>query len=1196
MSQAILFPNPLRRDGTSQRQRLAAALDPSSVELDGRQLSDLLLYSRRYARLLTYYGPDDTPAGNWAEFFDHDPSTVVAAVAETDPQDYRDAFDALYEAIEDAPHKGEAIAALVAPTFELAHTFEDWYGGSAEDGSLRRALDRLAASVLREALRAAGSAALRFLELSLPAKALDPDDWSDVWGDLQTIEADGSLFPSGQPDDEDEAKVAAERLSRIFQRLFEAMVFVVDQAPAFLQETLTSYHRHPPHMALLLAFLQLLEHSRSHLNALSAEHLDFYYRTVLGLSPRGAEGDQVHLLFEIAKRFEDHLVEAGTLLKAGKDASGQELLYATERDLVVNRARIEAERGLKTIFVNRATDGTVANVYAAPDADSLDGLGELIEEDDGKWETFGSADMPYAEIGFAVASPMLLLAEGTRTITLLFILDPNTVELTEAERIAAQQALAGAVKVYASGEKEWIEVAVESVGLYAPSTVEIESFTLLEAALTYTLKLEAGADAVVGYDSEVLGGSFETTWPVVRFVLDNEAEPYPYKYLQELDVTGLALSVEVQGMRNLILENDLGVLDPAKPFHPFGPVPKKGSSFLVGSPEVFHKPLNRLDLTIDWADLPEENFADHYGRYTVNDATGNLVGLVSDNEDFTATFSLLKEGAWTDATTQNLFTDETTETGEAAASAAAPPDPAPAAQRSITLTQTLSRRLGEDFDRFDPTLRQGFLRATLNESFLHGLYPKYLAEEAAGTATNMPNQPYTPLMASLTLGYRASMIASDFETEGLFRIGPFGHRRAEAPDATGDPLGKLVPQFEATVRAEDGTTSVELAEGTLLIGLEDFEPPANLSLLFQVAEGSEDPLSAGQEVAWSYLADDRWVDFKTSEVLSDSTNDLLASGIVRLAAPREMTPARTLMPAGLCWIKAAVASGASMAAKLIGVHTQAVAASFQDQGNDPSHLATAMAAGTISKLKSRAAAVKAVDQPYSSFGGRLEEEGEAFYVRASERLRHRGRAVTIFDYERLVLERFPEVYKVRCLNHTRTGDELAPGHVSLVLVPNLRNKNAVDPLKPRLSVAQLETIREYLESVSSDFAAIEVKNPDYEEVRVSFKVRFHPGTDKGFYTSKLDEEIVGFLSPWLEDDAADLTFGGRMHRSSILDFVERRDYVDFVTDFAMDHTTIADVELIDVEQAEASSSSAALVSAKTHVINHGIVSCRDSEE
>jgi hypothetical protein len=54
--------------------------------------------------------------------------------------------------------------------------------------------------------------------------------------------------------------------------------------------------------------------------------------------------------------------------------------------------------------------------------------------------------------------------------------------------------------------------------------------------------------------------------------------------------------------------------------------------------------------------------------------------------------------------------------------------------------------------------------------------------------------------------------------------------------------------------------------------------------------------------------------------------------------------------------------------------------------------------------------------PYSSFGGRETEDTTEFYQRVSERLRHKERAITIFDYERLVLESFPEVYKVECVN------------------------------------------------------------------------------------------------------------------------------------------------------------------------------------
>jgi hypothetical protein len=73
--------------------------------------------------------------------------------------------------------------------------------------------------------------------------------------------------------------------------------------------------------------------------------------------------------------------------------------------------------------------------------------------------------------------------------------------------------------------------------------------------------------------------------------------------------------------------------------------------------------------------------------------------------------------------------------------------------------------------------------------------------------------------------------------------------------------------------------------------------------------------------------------------------------------------------------------------------------------------------------------VQIPDAPYPSFGGRVTEDNAEFYNRVSERLRHKDRAITIFDYERLVLESFPDIYRVKCIDHTDEGCELAPGHV-----------------------------------------------------------------------------------------------------------------------------------------------------------------------
>ena len=44
-------------------------------------------------------------------------------------------------------------------------------------------------------------------------------------------------------------------------------------------------------------------------------------------------------------------------------------------------------------------------------------------------------------------------------------------------------------------------------------------------------------------------------------------------------------------------------------------------------------------------------------------------------------------------------------------------------------------------------------------------------------------------------------------------------------------------------------------------------------------------------------------------------------------------------------------------------------------------------------------------QPFNSFGGKNEESKEEMYIRISERLNHKDRAITVKDYERIILEK-----------------------------------------------------------------------------------------------------------------------------------------------------------------------------------------------
>ena len=64
-------------------------------------------------------------------------------------------------------------------------------------------------------------------------------------------------------------------------------------------------------------------------------------------------------------------------------------------------------------------------------------------------------------------------------------------------------------------------------------------------------------------------------------------------------------------------------------------------------------------------------------------------------------------------------------------------------------------------------------------------------------------------------------------------------------------------------------------------------------------------------------------------------------------------------------------------------------------------------------------------------------------------------------------------------------------------------------------------------------------------------VRFHAGQDLRHAQKRLSDDLCRFLSPWAYDEGAELTIGGKIYASSILDFVDRRDYVDYVAELRL---------------------------------------------
>ncbi|MEN9868281.1 MAG: hypothetical protein RL748_3871, partial [Pseudomonadota bacterium] len=118
-----------------------------------------------------------------------------------------------------------------------------------------------------------------------------------------------------------------------------------------------------PHLLLFLVFLQLLQTARTQLNDLTRRHLEFHYREALRLTSQKGTPDQVHALIALAEGQEQYLLPTGTLLRAGQDSQGKDLIYRSTRDLMVNQASVAS---LKSLYVEKTIIG-IREAREAPD-------------------------------------------------------------------------------------------------------------------------------------------------------------------------------------------------------------------------------------------------------------------------------------------------------------------------------------------------------------------------------------------------------------------------------------------------------------------------------------------------------------------------------------------------------------------------------------------------------------------------------------------------------------------------------------------------------------------------------------------------------------------------------------------------------------------------------------------------------------
>ena len=889
-----------------------------------------------------------------------------------------------------------------------------------------------------------------------------------------------------------------------------------------------------PHMALFISFLKLLSYPRQSLNSLPKRHLDFYYNQVLQLEKKPFQPDHVHVLFELAKNAKEELVDEDVSLKAGKDSEGNPLHYKTVNSLVINPAKVAS---LKSVFVDKGEGGEQI-LRHAPMTNSKDGKEEELDEGE-SWMAFGDSHWPKADLGFYISSHLLLMGEGSRRIKLKFQLS-NLPDINKNN-----------IRAFVTGEKEWLNVTVSNL-----NKTDLE--------FNFIVEIETGADSdpILPYNEEAHNEGLKAANPVlkIQFVKPaaepGEWEPVEYHRVNQANIETLQVEVETDITETLQLQNELGNVDPSKPFMPFGSRPKVGSKLEIVSQEMRGKPISDLKISMAWLNVPS-NFSEYYRHYL--DEIRNQKLFYIANLVYQGTYNVIN---W--YKNESIFRNEYNliprlDLNGNGSESRAPLDD--------TMKQNFKVRIespyyssSEGFQMFTDlpqvsidlsgeaiSSSKGEIEMILTESFYHDLYPELYVNTIIGKQdpVDLPNEPYTPLLDQLTLTYTAKETVSFSENEESESSSVMLHRHPFGSKQVDEGAKTLVPNYH---------------NSELYIGIENIKPGSNISVLFQVAEGSENPNHSSfedEDIDWWELSNNKWKKIESSDFARNQTNNFLRSGIAELPVSKQATSENTLLDKGLHWLRIRLKKEDDAVSRFINVHAQASEAVFFNQKNTTDHLIDGLPPETIGQLVNPRAHIKSVAQPYASFGGETAESDASFYRRVSERLRHKDRAVSIWDYEHLVLQEFPSLYKVKCLNHTHwdgaTLNEMSPGDVTLVLIPKITEGNTEFRLKPMVSQDFKDQVQEYVSRKNSMHAKIQTANAIFESVRFEFKIRFHKGLDYNFYESKTSEDLKRLLAPWVFESDAAIEFGGSFSEYQVVNYLENLEYVDFITDFAMFH-------------------------------------------
>jgi hypothetical protein len=876
-----------------------------------------------------------------------------------------------------------------------------------------------------------------------------------------------------------------------------------------------------PSQALLLTFIRQLSEIAGQFNLRWKGYADWYLHTILGIKPLRMESHKVCLLFS-TNTDEPVRMEKGLGFYPKGDAPGAPVYRLTE-DMEVGNAGIEDI--ISIYFCKRK------NMYPASELGFVTSLRmkRLSGEPAGKSLLFGdgSEDLQNAgNLGFILAAPSLLLREGKRTVSIVL----------ETENKDEIQAMMDEIVSTLSQRDGKSPESIRYLVLHDIFCLFFSASEGWEAVENYSVKMEDGCVALRFTLDENFPKTascdpgvhhFQSEFPALKAELNLDAWLYPFSWFNKCLLKKIRIRTEVEGVSNLLVYNNLGKVDCSKPFQPFGNNTEKGTWMAVGSYETAIKNTQSIDLKIRWGQLPADanGLRGYYAGY----------GCEVDNTSFRVQAKYLSGYRWRADKEYPLFGALTDA-----------PLCEETALQGINTSKMPAVRLREEQYEYTINTEAGMVALQLcapemgfGEKQYRTAFSDSILEKALHIKkkVNIPNPPLYPVVEKLTLNYTAEEtidLQKDASTGQLayYHITPLTLRKI-FPNRD---RRFFKPVFEMETHAN------------LLILLKDLPLGGTLRLYIDFVPHKVE-ISAGQIPQIKlYLGNGyAWEPVPNDFIVEDKTMNLLISGFIKINIPTDISSS-LFDASGRIWLRTGVVKNVDTIPAIRKIYTHVAEAEFNPgTGEEDSYCRLPDGAEWQPER-----AVNGLTGVFTvaSYSGRDSESREERLMRVSEYAAHRGKAVTARDYERIVLQAFPDIAKVKCLPSVNVKND-AKNVVTLVIVPQRSKREKEKYRTPLATSRQILNVEQYLSGlVSAYVTGVDVINPLYEEVIARCSVIFKKRYPEALCHTRVTDLLDSLIAPW-QKTGAQPVFDCPLDMEEIYRTLSEQDFVEEIKHFSM---------------------------------------------